>query len=480
MAVLAKHCRLTLGAELDTTGQPCNQLAFTQPTRSGARLASDAACHGGHFVHAASGAAGAGMEAAPVAGIMPACALERAPPSRNTAQGCRCHVVQSRLRSRRLPRPTAAPSCRGGASSLLRLAQPAAPRLPSATTCGDWRQPACSDRPDSSRQRRRLRAERIHRRLKTEPIHDDEPVVPRCACLPKSRPAAEAAPRPVALRPPRPGARRSRSCNPAAHRAAAACFALRHRHEPCVADAVEATALTDRLTSRGSGQPGVGESESPATCPASLLFSATPPLATRLRLPCLSPDAPPAYTALARARRAATRPRGTLARSTTTGSRRPHELDPAMARVRRATRPGGRARRAAAVAADRGARRAARDRDVRRHRAGAAADGLRPQRRHPDERRRHADLLRRRRRPGAELPRLELRLHRRRHRGHRLRRPGAEPQPRRRARRHHRLRRSTSLSAARHATNVRHRSRRRSPGSSRRGRQALRCTGSSR
>jgi hypothetical protein len=36
-------------------------------------------------------------------------------------------------RSRRV-----APSCRGGASSLLRLAQPAAPRLPSSQDLGDW------------------------------------------------------------------------------------------------------------------------------------------------------------------------------------------------------------------------------------------------------------------------------------------------------------------------------------------------------
>lgn len=32
----------------------------------------------------------------------------------------------------------AAPSCRGGASSLLRLAQPSAPRLPTALTLGAW------------------------------------------------------------------------------------------------------------------------------------------------------------------------------------------------------------------------------------------------------------------------------------------------------------------------------------------------------
>jgi hypothetical protein len=55
--------------------------------------------------------------------------------------------------------------------------------------------------------------------------------------------------------------------------------------------------------------------------------------------------------------------------------------------------PGG-ARRAPALAADRGHGRAARHRDVRRHRAGAHPDGLRPQRRDPDERHRHADLLR--------------------------------------------------------------------------------------
>jgi hypothetical protein len=36
----------------------------------------------------------------------------------------------------------AAPSCRGGASSLLRLAQPAAPRLPSSQVLGDWVQRA--------------------------------------------------------------------------------------------------------------------------------------------------------------------------------------------------------------------------------------------------------------------------------------------------------------------------------------------------
>ncbi len=35
-------------------------------------------------------------------------------------------------------RRAAAPSCRGGASSLLRLTQPAAPRLPSTQVLGDW------------------------------------------------------------------------------------------------------------------------------------------------------------------------------------------------------------------------------------------------------------------------------------------------------------------------------------------------------
>jgi hypothetical protein len=37
-----------------------------------------------------------------------------------------------------LPRVRRAPRCRGGASSLLRLAQPAAPRLPSSQILGDW------------------------------------------------------------------------------------------------------------------------------------------------------------------------------------------------------------------------------------------------------------------------------------------------------------------------------------------------------
>jgi hypothetical protein len=39
-------------------------------------------------------------------------------------------------------RRAAAPSCRGGASSLLRLAQPSAPRLPSTQSLGDWVQRA--------------------------------------------------------------------------------------------------------------------------------------------------------------------------------------------------------------------------------------------------------------------------------------------------------------------------------------------------
>ena len=48
-------------------------------------------------------------------------------------------VAAASLRARR-----AAPSCRGGASSLLRLAQPAAPRLPSTHDLGDWIQRALS------------------------------------------------------------------------------------------------------------------------------------------------------------------------------------------------------------------------------------------------------------------------------------------------------------------------------------------------
>jgi hypothetical protein len=52
-------------------------------------------------------------------------------------------VVSMPLTSRLRPgtqRPTrrAAPSCRGGASSLLRLTQPAAPRLPSAFDVSGW------------------------------------------------------------------------------------------------------------------------------------------------------------------------------------------------------------------------------------------------------------------------------------------------------------------------------------------------------
>ena len=56
-------------------------------------------------------------------------------------------------------------------------------------------------------------------------------------------------------------------------------------------------------------------------------------------------------------------------------------------------------------------------------------------------RHRHADLLRDRRRPRAELPRLELRVHRRRDRRHRLRAATARTRTSRGARRHHRLRR---------------------------------------
>jgi len=46
-----------------------------------------------------------------------------------------------RTRSVSTPAPRSrrvAPSCRGGASSLLRLAQPAAPRLPSTQELGEW------------------------------------------------------------------------------------------------------------------------------------------------------------------------------------------------------------------------------------------------------------------------------------------------------------------------------------------------------
>ena len=46
-------------------------------------------------------------------------------------------AAAAQSRSRR-----AAPSCRGGASSLLRLAQPAAPRLPSSQILGNWVQRA--------------------------------------------------------------------------------------------------------------------------------------------------------------------------------------------------------------------------------------------------------------------------------------------------------------------------------------------------
>jgi hypothetical protein len=45
-----------------------------------------------------------------------------------------------RLRHATSPRQPrrAAPSCRGGASSLLRLAQPSAPQLPSSLNLGAW------------------------------------------------------------------------------------------------------------------------------------------------------------------------------------------------------------------------------------------------------------------------------------------------------------------------------------------------------
>ena len=46
----------------------------------------------------------------------------------------------SRPRPSRSPQSSrrAAPSCRGGASSLLRLSQPATTRLPSTLDIGDW------------------------------------------------------------------------------------------------------------------------------------------------------------------------------------------------------------------------------------------------------------------------------------------------------------------------------------------------------
>ena len=53
---------------------------------------------------------------------------------------------------------------------------------------------------------------------------------------------------------------------------------------------------------------------------------------------------------------------------------------------------------------ERGHGRAARGRHVRLHGAGAAADGVRSERRHPDVGHRHADLLSVRGRAGAELP----------------------------------------------------------------------------
>lgn len=70
----------------------------------------------------------------------------------------------------------------------------------------------------------------------------------------------------------------------------------------------------------------------------------------------------------------------------------------------------------------------------------AATDGVRSQCCGPVFRHRHADLLRHRRRTRAELSRLELRIHRRRHRCHRLCGARAEPEPVNCARRHHRSR----------------------------------------
>lgn len=48
--------------------------------------------------------------------------------------------LMKRLRHNAAPRQArrAAPSCRGGASSLLRLAQPAAPRFPSSLDIEAW------------------------------------------------------------------------------------------------------------------------------------------------------------------------------------------------------------------------------------------------------------------------------------------------------------------------------------------------------
>ena len=53
------------------------------------------------------------------------------------------YTPRSRTATAASPRSRrAAPSCRGGASSLLRLAQPAAPRLPTSQILGDWVQRA--------------------------------------------------------------------------------------------------------------------------------------------------------------------------------------------------------------------------------------------------------------------------------------------------------------------------------------------------
>ena len=107
---------------------------------------------------------------------------------------------------------------------------------------------------------------------------------------------------------------------------------------------------------------------------------------------------------------------------------------------RRRARRHHRARRKAVLAQERGHGRAARGRHVRLHGAGAAADGVRSERRHPDVGHRHADLLSVRGRAGAELPGVQFRLHRRRHRRHRLCGRRRQRQYRRGAGRHHRLR----------------------------------------
>lgn len=47
-------------------------------------------------------------------------------------------ISRPRLASRSPSPRRAAPSCRGGASSLLRLTQPTAPRLPSRSDISEW------------------------------------------------------------------------------------------------------------------------------------------------------------------------------------------------------------------------------------------------------------------------------------------------------------------------------------------------------